>query len=193
MEVITLLKELKELSTKPVSSSQLSSDFLLQNFSQFEDIHLKELATLSLISSLLPTTNSLPVYTGVQGGERKGEDTKVGGDDANVLGNVFSSKIPTTKPIIANGGLITSTVVTTVPITKPILKGIEIGKSTDVGGSGLKMKEVILCSTLKARGKTILVEKSNVIHQSIITMKQSKPRLHSIICIHSKRSQNRAT
>ncbi|CAI9265949.1 unnamed protein product [Lactuca saligna] len=62
MEVITLLKELKELSTKPVSSSQLSSDFLLQKFSQFEDILLKQLAPLSRISILFPTTDAPSVY-----------------------------------------------------------------------------------------------------------------------------------
>ncbi|CAI9303188.1 unnamed protein product [Lactuca saligna] len=53
MEVFALLKELKAISSKPASSSQLSSEDLIKNFSQFEAIFLQQLAPLSCISSLL--------------------------------------------------------------------------------------------------------------------------------------------
>ncbi|KAL7592159.1 hypothetical protein Lser_V15G33908 [Lactuca serriola] len=160
MEVFTLLTELKALSSKPTSISQLSSEDLIKKFSQFKALLLQQLAPLSHISSLLPTTNAPPVSTGMQGGERMSEGLKAGGDDAKVVGKVFPSKIPTTKLVIASSGPVSSTVVITVPITRPISKGIIIGKSVDIGGSDSKVKYVLEESASKARGKSMMIKKS---------------------------------
>ncbi|CAI9298591.1 unnamed protein product [Lactuca saligna] len=131
-------------------------DHMLMTMNQFKILNTK-------LNSILQSQADLG-----GGEERKGDDAKAGGDDAKLVGKVFSSKIPTTKPIIATVAPITSTVVTILPITRPVLKGIVIGKSADIGGSDLKTKEVIEDTTLKSIGKT-------VVHQSIITTKQSKP------------------
>ncbi|CAI9270122.1 unnamed protein product [Lactuca saligna] len=93
--VMKLLKELKEISTKPVSSPLITPKFLSQKFVQFEAILNKQLAPLFHISSLLPTTTAPPVFTGVQGGERKSTE-----EEAKVMGkiiftSVFKSRILT--------------------------------------------------------------------------------------------------
>ncbi|CAI9297485.1 unnamed protein product [Lactuca saligna] len=71
MEVSTILKELKTLSSMPALSSLLSSEDLIQKFSKFEALLLQQFAPLSRISSLLPTTDAPPASTGEQEGERK--------------------------------------------------------------------------------------------------------------------------
>ncbi|CAI9269923.1 unnamed protein product [Lactuca saligna] len=83
MEVITLLMGIKELSTKLVSSSQLSSDFLLQIFLNskiyFSNNLLLFLAYPTFFQQQMP-------HLFIQGckGERKGEDSKAGGDDVKI-------------------------------------------------------------------------------------------------------------
>lgn len=74
----------------------------------------------------------------MQGGEKIFAGSKTRGEDSKVAGKVFSSKVPTSKPIMETAGPITLTVVTTVPIMKP--KGIMIGGSAskpnvDIAGS----------------------------------------------------------
>ena len=69
MEGLSLLKELKALSSKPDSISTLSSEDLHKKFSQFKALILQQLAPISRIFSLLPTTYAPPASTGVQGGE----------------------------------------------------------------------------------------------------------------------------
>ncbi|CAI9261474.1 unnamed protein product [Lactuca saligna] len=104
--VMKLLKELKEISTK-----------------QFEAILNKKLAPLLRISSLLPATTAPPVFTGVQGGKRKSTE-----EEAKIVGKVYSSSIPSTKPMFVSAQPVTSTVVTTLSTTRTISKGIVIGK-----------------------------------------------------------------
>ncbi|CAI9285816.1 unnamed protein product [Lactuca saligna] len=79
--VMKLLKELKEISTKPVSSPLITTEFLSQKFVQFEAILNKQLTPLFCISSLLPVTTAPPVFTGVQRGERKSTE-----EEAKVVG-----------------------------------------------------------------------------------------------------------
>ncbi|CAI9285485.1 unnamed protein product [Lactuca saligna] len=86
MEVFTLLKELKTLSSTPASSSLLSSEDLIKTFSQFESLLLQQLTPLSRISSLLPTMDAPLASTGVQAGEKKIEGSKAGGEDVKVVG-----------------------------------------------------------------------------------------------------------
>lgn len=68
--------------------------------------------------------NAPRASTRVQGGEMKSEGSKARGEDAKVVGKVFPLMIPTTKPVIATVGPISSTILTTIPITRPISKGI---------------------------------------------------------------------
>ena len=211
--VIKLLNELKEISTKPVSSPLITLEFLSQKLVQFEAILNKQLAPLFLISSLLPTTITPPVFTGVQGGERKSTE-----EDAKVVGKVFPSNFLSSKTVFVSAQPVTSTIVNTLPITRTISKGIVIGKPLESGGSSSKPKDVTEKSASKDKCKSVLVEKSKEekkaeaeaelekmrLIQSIMTqragdpkgmdkttMKQSKPQLPLITCTHLKRSQNR--
>ncbi|CAI9302811.1 unnamed protein product [Lactuca saligna] len=54
-KITSQLNELKGFLMKSIYSSLITPDFLSQKFTQFEAILHKQLATLSLISSLLPT------------------------------------------------------------------------------------------------------------------------------------------
>ncbi|CAI9261298.1 unnamed protein product [Lactuca saligna] len=103
--------------------------FLSQKFTQFEAVLHKQLAPLSTISNILPT-GAPPIRIGVQGGEKRvgeGSHVKAGGDalhgEAKVVGKVYPSKIPLTKPTISSAGTVTSTIVTSMPITKLIYEG----------------------------------------------------------------------
>lgn len=69
-EINKLLKELKELVSKPGSSPLITLEFLSQKFILFKSVLHKQLAPLSQLSSFL-LTNSPPVVIGVQWGERK--------------------------------------------------------------------------------------------------------------------------
>ena len=99
----------------------------------------------------------------MQGREKKVGDAKAGGEaspeDCKVVGKFFSSKIPSTKPIISSARPITSTVVTSMPLTRQISKGIVIGSSFE-GGSGSKPKQKEAINISFDKGKTIVVEKS---------------------------------
>ncbi|CAI9302396.1 unnamed protein product [Lactuca saligna] len=96
----------------------ITPEFLSQKLTHFEAILRKQLAHLSRISNLLPA-DAPPVVTGVHGRERK-----VGGstnEEEKVVGKVFSTKLPTTNPTISTAGPMSSTIVTTMPITKGIV------------------------------------------------------------------------
>ncbi|CAI9269747.1 unnamed protein product [Lactuca saligna] len=70
-ELVKLLKELKEISSKS-SSPIISQEFLSQKFVHFEAILQKHLTPLLRISSLLPNVSDAPpTVTGVQGGEKR--------------------------------------------------------------------------------------------------------------------------
>ncbi|CAI9285071.1 unnamed protein product [Lactuca saligna] len=144
-ELSSQLTELKGLIMKSRSSSFITPKFFSQKFTHFEAILQKQLAHLSKISTLLPM-DAPPVFTGVQGGERKVGSAKAGGEalheDAKVVGKVYSSKLSTTKPVITSAGPVTSTIVTFVPIPRPISKGIMIGSST--GGCGISNQKMLL-------------------------------------------------
>ncbi|CAI9282432.1 unnamed protein product [Lactuca saligna] len=135
-----------------------------QNFGELVGL-LKELKDLS--SNLLPTiSDAPPTFTGVQGGE-KIEQTKAGEqvktcegmkttiEDAKVVGMVYPSKV-VAKATVVSAGPVTSTMITTVPIPKPISKGVIIGKQTSVSSS-----EKVDLSNIKDKGKGIVIEKSN--------------------------------
>ncbi|CAI9263004.1 unnamed protein product [Lactuca saligna] len=177
-DLLGLLKELKELSIKPVPSSLITSKFLSHKFLLFEANLQKQLSPLTRISNLLPSvSNSPPAITGVQGGETKLDFTKAG-EHSKVEGKKISAAIP----IVVSAGPVSSTVVTTVPLTKPILKGVVIGEA---GGSASKMKTVVTETASKDRGEGILIEKTNeekkaevekMIHlQSIMTLRDQDP------------------
>ena len=74
--------------------------------------------------NLLPTS-APTVRIGVQGEEKRvgeGSHAKAEGNvlhgDAKVVGKIYPSNIPSTKPIISSVGPVTSTLVTSIPITK---------------------------------------------------------------------------
>lgn len=90
----------------------------------------------------------------MKGGERKSAN------DAKVMGKVFPTNIPSTKPVFVSAQPVTSTIVTSLPITRTISKGIVIGKPLESGGSGSKPKDVTEKSASKDKGKSILMEKS---------------------------------
>ncbi|CAI9296673.1 unnamed protein product [Lactuca saligna] len=137
-------KERHVLFVQDVKKVREDVNFKLQELR--EDMEKKyrlfELSLIPSTKSLLPTTYAPPASTGVQGGENIFACSKTGGEDSKVVGRLFSSKIRTTKPIMATAGQITSTVVTTVPITKP--KGIVIGKTGDIGGSASKPRDDVV-------------------------------------------------
>ncbi|CAI9303222.1 unnamed protein product [Lactuca saligna] len=110
-------------------SVQTAKHFDELKFVQFEAILHKQLSPLVRISNLLPAVSDAPpAFTGMQGGEKKLEFTKAGENikesqemktDAKVVGKVFLSNVSTTKPIIVSAGPVTSTVITTTPMTRP--------------------------------------------------------------------------
>ncbi|CAI9263199.1 unnamed protein product [Lactuca saligna] len=157
-ELVRLLKELQDLSSKSVSPI-VSQEFLSQKFSHFEAILHKNLSPLLRISSLLPNvTEAPPAFTGVQGGEKidkskAAEQTKTS-EDAKVVGKLYPSKV-VTKLSIISAGSVTSTVITTIPLPKPSSKGVVIGKQADVSSS----KKLVL-SNVEDKGKGILIEKT---------------------------------
>ncbi|CAI9296860.1 unnamed protein product [Lactuca saligna] len=111
----------------PGSSPLITKEYLSQKFLLFEANLNKQLAPLSQLASILPK-NSPPVVTGVQGGER----TSVGegasgksGEEAKVVGKVFTTNIPLTNPFISKADPVISTVTT----TRQVLKGRVIGSS----------------------------------------------------------------
>ncbi|CAI9299405.1 unnamed protein product [Lactuca saligna] len=71
MEVFTMLKELKTLSSTLASSSLLSYEDLINKFSKFEALLVQQPTPLSRISTLLPTTDAPPASPGVQGEKGK--------------------------------------------------------------------------------------------------------------------------
>lgn len=165
-ELVNLLKELKDLSTRPVTPI-ISQEFLSQKFVQFEAILHKQLAPLLRISSLLPTVSDAPpVVTGVQGGEKKNDQSKAGEqvkpcegvktatEDSKVVSKVFPSKV-TSNPTVVSAAPVTSTMVTTVPISKPVMKGVVIGNPVEDHS-----KSKVVVSSSKDNGKGIIVEKS---------------------------------
>ncbi|CAI9294571.1 unnamed protein product [Lactuca saligna] len=106
-------------------------------------------------------TRFVKLYEGVQGGERK-----LAEEGAKVVGKVFSSNIPSTKPVIVSAELVTSIIITTLPITRTISKGIVIGKPLESGGSGSKPKEV---------EAEVEIEKLRIV-QSIMTQRDNDPK-----------------
>ena len=70
-------------------------------------------------------------------------------EEAKVVGKVYITQIPSSKPIISKAQPVSSTVVTTRPITK----GIVIGSSGE-GGSQSKPKETLV---IQDRGNKILI------------------------------------
>ncbi|CAI9276980.1 unnamed protein product [Lactuca saligna] len=81
-EAISMIKDSKDSVLKSATSLIITHEFLLQKFTQFEAIIHRQLAPLSTISNLLPTS-APPVRTGVQGGEKRvgeGSHAKDGGD-----------------------------------------------------------------------------------------------------------------
>lgn len=137
-EINKLLTKLNELVSNLISSALIILEFLSQKFQLFENVFQKELAPLSKLISFLPT-NAPTVITGVQGGEKKsvgeGASWKTE-DEANVVGKVFATNIPSTKPILSKAG----PVVSTVTNIRQISKGIVIGTSGE--WSALKPKEI---------------------------------------------------
>ncbi|CAI9277320.1 unnamed protein product [Lactuca saligna] len=137
-ELVGFLKELKALSLKSVSPI-ICQEFLSQKFSHFEAILHKNLIPLLRISSLSPTVSDAPpAFTGVQGGEKIDqikfveqvktcEGMKTTTEDAKVVGKIYPSKV-VAKATVVSAGPVTSTVITTVPIPKPISKGVVIGE-----------------------------------------------------------------
>ncbi|CAI9262583.1 unnamed protein product [Lactuca saligna] len=104
--------------------------------------------------------------------------------DAKVVGKVFLSNVSTTKPIIVSAGPVTSIVIATTPMTRPLLKDVVIGEST---GSTSKSKTVITETTSKDRGKGILVEKTKEERKAEIDEELEKRRKHqSIMAIRAQ-------
>ncbi|CAI9262773.1 unnamed protein product [Lactuca saligna] len=129
-----LLQELKDLMSKYYSSktSIVSPEFFNENFRMLESSIHNELAPHAMFANFMPTTD-LPVSTGMQGGERrifgirsgyKGEGGygSVNGD-AKVVGKVLTKQIPTSLP---KTSIITSSTITTRPITKGIVIGTAV-------------------------------------------------------------------
>ncbi|CAI9285132.1 unnamed protein product [Lactuca saligna] len=65
-----LLGELREIVSKPTTTSDLTPEFLTQKFNSLEVEIMKVVAPLSKFENLLPTS-APPVVTGVQGGEKE--------------------------------------------------------------------------------------------------------------------------
>ncbi|CAI9269695.1 unnamed protein product [Lactuca saligna] len=160
-ELVKLLKELKEISSKS-SSPIVSQEFLSQKFIHFEAILQKHLAPLLRISSLLPNVSDAPLaVTGVQGGEKvgqakAGEHEKIT-EDSKVVGKLYPSNV-VVKPTIVSAAPVISTVTTTVPILRPITKGIVI---ENVVPSNVSSSKNAAPSNVKDKGKGVLVEKTN--------------------------------
>ncbi|CAH1444082.1 unnamed protein product [Lactuca virosa] len=154
-KLTTLLEELKGIVSKSSSSSIFTPEFLDQKFRYFEATIQKMLAPLSQFVTILPT-NASPVITGVQGGEKEGvgkganvcEKTN---EETKVVGKVFKTQIPTTKPIFSKAEPVIATTVTTRPITK----GIVIGST----GEGEVVRNLRKLQQLQTEGKQFLVEK----------------------------------
>ncbi|CAI9302875.1 unnamed protein product [Lactuca saligna] len=119
------------------------SDHMLMTMKQFKILNSKlntniqsqdDLGGGSSVSSLevdsmlkLVKTRIINKFSGmVKGGEKRiertkaGEEAKVSGEYLNVVGKVFSSKIPSSKPVIMFVGPVPSTVVTSMPMTRPV-------------------------------------------------------------------------
>lgn len=60
--------------------------------------------------------------------------------------------------MIVSAEPVTSTIVTMLPITRPISKVIVIGKPLETGRSGSKPKEISEKPVSKDKGKSILIE-----------------------------------
>ena len=92
----------------------------------------------------------------MQGGEKVGQakagEHKKITEDTKVVGKVYPSKV-VVKPTVVSAALVMSTVTTTVPISKPISKGIVIEKQSDVSSS-----KNIAPSIVKDKGKGVMVE-----------------------------------
>ncbi|CAI9277340.1 unnamed protein product [Lactuca saligna] len=183
-DLLGLLKELKELFVKPVPSSLITSEYFSHKFLQFEAILHKQLSPLTRISNLLPSmSDAPPVVTGVQGGEMKLDFTKTG-EHSKVEGKKISAE----KPIVVSAGLVFYTVVTTVPLTKPILKGVVIGEA---GGSASKTKTVVTEKALKDTGKGILIEKTKEEKKAEVEAEVEKMRhLQSIMTLRAQDPSN---
>ncbi|CAI9286377.1 unnamed protein product [Lactuca saligna] len=117
-----------------------------------------------VIAMLKDLKDALLIQPWVQGGEKRvGEAShaKARGEasqgEVKVFGKNFPSKLPSSKPTISSVGPVTSTIVTSMPIMKPISKGVVIGSSTDQADSS-KAKDATQKST--GKGKLIVVEKS---------------------------------
>ncbi|CAI9294418.1 unnamed protein product [Lactuca saligna] len=179
-ELIVFLKELKQLSVKPVSTWIITPKFLSDKFIQFEAILHKQLSPLTRISSILPTVlDAPPSFAWVQGGEKidelkkTGEEVKVSKEDSKVVGKVFPSKIPITKPIIVSAGLATSTVVTMVPITRLELKGVVIGEESESRDKG---KAKIIENTKEEKKDEVNAELERMrLVQSVMTLRAQDP------------------
>ncbi|KAL7610158.1 hypothetical protein Lser_V15G11463 [Lactuca serriola] len=163
-ELVNLLKELKEISSKS-SSSIISQEFLSQKFLNFEAILQKHLTSLLRISSLLPNVSDAPpTVTRVQGGEKsvqakagehgmKTEDSK-----APVKPTIVNPSKTPVKPTIVSASPVISTMTTTVPIPRPSTKGIVIG---NVVSSNVSSSKSAAPSNVKDKGKGVLIEKTN--------------------------------
>ncbi|KAL7612549.1 hypothetical protein Lser_V15G06652 [Lactuca serriola] len=141
-QLFKLVSELKMMVSQSSTTQILTPKFLTLKINTLEQAIQKALAPLANFTSLLPRS-APPVFTGVQGGEKRLSKE----EDAKTVGKVISTQLITTLPIITKP--ISSTRVT----TKTIAKGIVIGEKD--GGSSLKPQ-----TDTVGKGKGILYEKS---------------------------------
>lgn len=114
----------------------------------------------------------------MQGGERKYVGEGASGkteDEAKVVGKVFTTNIPTTKPIMSKADLVVSTGTT----TRKILKGIVIGTTGE--GSASKPKETPRNQDM---GKKVIIEISKEERKADIEAEMEKQRQIQSILRH---------
>ncbi|CAI9280990.1 unnamed protein product [Lactuca saligna] len=123
-------------------------------------------------------TRFAKLFKRVQGGETKLDFMK-GGEHSKVE----VKKISAAKPIVVSAGPVSSTVVTTAPLTKPILKGVVI---SEAGGSASKTKTVVTKTASKDKGKGILIEKTKEEKKAEVEAEVEKMRhLQSIMTLRA--------
>ncbi|CAI9284440.1 unnamed protein product [Lactuca saligna] len=167
-ELVNLMKELKEISSKS-SSSIISQEYLSQKFLHFEAILQKHLTPLLRISSLLPSiSDAPPAVKGVQEGEKSVQE-KAGEHEMKPE----DSKAPV-KPTIVSAAPVISTMTTTIPISIPSTKGIVIG---NVVSSNVSSSKGAAPSNEKEKGKGILIEKTNKEKKAEESVQCEKKRL----------------
>ncbi|CAI9299544.1 unnamed protein product [Lactuca saligna] len=127
-QLLVLLKDLV-LKTSMVSSLLITPMLLSQKFSLLESTLKKELAPLLKLLNIMPT-DGRPVCTAVQGVEKidvgrgsvfgtGGSSSKKNDEDTKVVGKFSSTEIPIS--LVTGSKILTSTTMTTRPITKGIV------------------------------------------------------------------------